>query len=297
MQLIDSVLASREIRGGERIGCIRNLGGGTEVHDLPAVLSRPGAEIENAVGSEHHLRIVLDDDQRIAGITQASHHLDHPSYVARMQADRGFIEYEERIDQRSAERSRQVDALNFATRKRAGLPIEREISEPDIAQEPQSRANAFEQQIGRFIERRGQLQLREEITAPIDGKQHHIVQRQSGQGLELRRRPAHALGTESITLRACAPGITGGTESPQERIGSKSRTSTIGARGVGAIAREQHADMHAVAAALEPGEKALRAVPDLLVPRALTLDDPMTLLIGQLAPRRLDRNAALAGEL
>jgi hypothetical protein len=57
---------------------------------------------------------VLDDEQRVAVVAQALHDLDDASHVARMQADRRLVEHEQRIDQRRAERGRQVDALHFA---------------------------------------------------------------------------------------------------------------------------------------------------------------------------------------
>src|SRR5580700_140264 len=54
--------------------------------------------------------------------------------------------------------------------------------------------------------------------------------------------------------------------------------------------------MHLVGFGLEPGEETARAVPDLLLPRAFALDHPLTRLLGQIAPRHIDRNAALPGE-
>ena len=55
--------------------------------------------------------------------------------------------------------------------------------------------------------------------------------------------------------------------------------------------------MHLVTARFEPGEETFCSVPDLLAPWPLAVDDPTTLLFGQLAPWSLDRDAALAGEL
>jgi len=41
----------------------------------------------------------------ISGIPQALHHADHAAHVARVQADRRFVQHEQRIDERGAERS------------------------------------------------------------------------------------------------------------------------------------------------------------------------------------------------
>ena len=60
---------------------------------------------------------------------------DQPLVVARVQADRRLVEHVERADQRRAERRRQVDALRLAARQRRRQPIERQVVEPDVAQE------------------------------------------------------------------------------------------------------------------------------------------------------------------
>ena len=131
-------------------------------HDVAAVLARAGPEVEDAIGGEHDLRVVLDDDQRVAVVAQALHDLDHASHVARMQADRRLVEHEQRIDERRAERGRQVDALHFAAGQRARLSVERQIAEPDAAQKIEPGADLVEQQVGRLVERRGQRERAEE---------------------------------------------------------------------------------------------------------------------------------------
>ena len=87
--------------------------------------------IENAVRRQHDLRIVLDDDQRVARIAQPLHHADDALHVARMQPDRRLIQHEQRVDQRRAERRRQIDPLHFAAGQRARLAVERQIAEAD----------------------------------------------------------------------------------------------------------------------------------------------------------------------
>ena len=97
-----------------------------------AALAGAGAEVENAVGLQHDLRIVLDHHQRVAGVAQPLHHADDALHVARMQADGGLIEHEQRVDERRAERRGEIDPLHLAARERARLPIERQITQTDI---------------------------------------------------------------------------------------------------------------------------------------------------------------------
>ena len=85
-----------------------------EEHDFTAAFACARAKIEDAIRFQHDLRIVLDDDERIARIAQPLHHADDAQHVPRMQADRGLVQYEQRVHEGRAERSRQVDALDFA---------------------------------------------------------------------------------------------------------------------------------------------------------------------------------------
>ncbi len=55
--------------------------------------------------------------------------------------------------------------------------------------------------------------------------------------------------------------------------------------------------MHLVGFRLEPGEEALDAVPDSLGPFAFAFDHPLAALGAELAPGRVERDAALFGEL
>ncbi len=120
----------------------------------------PMSRMRSAV--EHDLRIVLDDQQRVAVVAQSVHHLDHAAHVARMQADRRLVEHEQRVDQRRAERRRQVDALDLAARERARLPVERQVAEAHADQEAEPRADLAEQLVGGLVERRGQRDALEE---------------------------------------------------------------------------------------------------------------------------------------
>jgi len=81
------VLAGKRGVRGERRGPV-------EKHDLAAFLARTRPHVEDAVGGEHDLRIVLDHNQRIAGVAQLLHDRDHASHIARVQADGRFIEHE-----------------------------------------------------------------------------------------------------------------------------------------------------------------------------------------------------------
>ena len=105
-------------------------GRAAEEHHLAAALTGPGAQVQDPVRLQHDLRVMLDHDQGVAGIAQALHHADDAQHVARVQPDRGFIEHEQRVDERGTERGGQVDALHFPARERAGLAVGGEKRSP-----------------------------------------------------------------------------------------------------------------------------------------------------------------------
>src|SRR5690606_37503631 len=74
------------------------IGGGSDVFqgaggdDLAAVLSRPGADVDDVVGHPHRVLVVLDHDQGVAQVAQADQRLDQALVVPLVEADRGLVE-------------------------------------------------------------------------------------------------------------------------------------------------------------------------------------------------------------
>ncbi|MBV6422853.1 MAG: hypothetical protein NAOJABEB_00639 [Steroidobacteraceae bacterium] len=256
------------------------------------MLAGARAEVEQAVGLEHDLRIVLDDHERVAGIPQPVHHLDHAPHVARVQPDRRLVEHEQRVDERGAERGGQIDALDLAARERARLAVEREVAEPHVDEVGEARADLAEELRGRDSERLGQGECVEEPARALERQQREVVDAQARQRRELRCAPRHAARQEARPRAECRVGERAAAESRQERRPLQPRTPAGLARRVGAILREHHAHVHAVGAALEPFEEALRPVPHFLAPRALTLDHPLAVGDREVLPGRVERNAA-----
>ena len=135
-------------------------------------------------------------------------------------------------------------------------------------------------------------------TQPIERHDHHVVQAQARQGLQLRTRPLHPRGHEALFNRQHAIGIAVATDAPKQALGLQPCTLATGAFGVTAVFRQQHTDVHLVGLAFQVLKKPLDAVP-LLVPFALvfgrTLDNPIFLTGGQLVPRCVTRDARCFG--
>ena len=93
-----------------------------------------GTKIDDLVGGAHDVGLVLDDDDGVSLVAQALEDFDEAVGVARMQADAGLIEHEERVHQTRAEAGREVDPGGFAAGQGARGAVEREIAEADFHQ-------------------------------------------------------------------------------------------------------------------------------------------------------------------
>ncbi len=125
-------------------------------HDLAATLTGTRPHVQDAIRSTNHIRIVLYHQQRIAGIAQALQHTDQSVNVARMQPDAGFIQHEQRIDQRRAQSCRQINTLHLAPTQRSRLAVQRQIAQAHIDKKAQAGTNFREQHVHRCIHPTGQ---------------------------------------------------------------------------------------------------------------------------------------------
>ncbi len=214
-----------------------------------------------------------------------------------MQADGRLIQHEQRVDERGAERRREVDALDFAAGQRARLAVERQISEADIVEIVETGADFTEQQICCFVEWLRQVQFLKERAGALQRQKHDVVNGEAGQRAECFVAPFHACGVKALLRRQPFIRQLAAAEPPQQRFGLEPCAIARETRRVCAISGEQHAHVHLVRLGLEPFEEAPGAVPDVLAPRPFAVDDPRLVRFAQLAPRAIERDAALLAEL
>jgi hypothetical protein len=116
--------------------------------------------------------------------------------------------------------------------QRAALAVQRQVAQAHVAQVLQAVLHLFEQQLeGLVAQRVRQGQLVEEAAQALQRQQHQVVQGQAGQGLQLRARPAHALGQEALFRRQHRVGI-GLEPTRQSRASSLSRAPPQTVQGV-----------------------------------------------------------------
>ena len=104
-------------------------------HELAALLAAARSELHHVVGGADRVEIVLDDEHGVAAVAQPEQQPEQAVHVARVQPDRRLVEHVERVDELRAERVGEPDALRLAAGERARRAIQREVVEPDVAEE------------------------------------------------------------------------------------------------------------------------------------------------------------------
>ena len=87
-------LALKEIVCGERTFRQDKLVDGPVEDYFAAVLAGARADVEQAICGLHDFWIVLDHDQRVAGVAQALHDADYPTDISRVETDGRLVQHE-----------------------------------------------------------------------------------------------------------------------------------------------------------------------------------------------------------
>src|SRR5262245_27217517 len=98
-----------------------------------------------------------------------------------MEADARFVQDIKHADQSRADLCCQADALGFTAAQRAALAIERQVTEADIAQKAQARANFFDQFPRDLLFKLAEFECREEFLGAVNGQRADIHDGKSGQ--------------------------------------------------------------------------------------------------------------------
>src|SRR5690606_4207359 len=97
------------------------------VDDLPAVLPRTRADVDDPVRGADRVLVVLDDDEGVAEVAQSREGVDEAAVVALVQADARLVEHVEHAHESRADLGREADALRLAARQGRGAALEREV--------------------------------------------------------------------------------------------------------------------------------------------------------------------------
>ena len=137
-----------EISRGKRFAALRKLAARAGEEQFPAMFARAGAQIDDVIGGGNRVGIMLDDKNRVPEVAQALQDFDQAMRVARMEADRRFVENIERANQMRAEGSRELDALRLAAGKCGSKAVQRQVVQADFVEKAKALANLFENLVG-----------------------------------------------------------------------------------------------------------------------------------------------------
>jgi len=101
------------------------------VHHFAAFASGQWTHVHHVVGDGDHVRLVLDDQHRVALVAQLLHQPGHPPHILGMQPHRGLVEYVRDVSERRAEMAHHLHALALSARQARALPVKAEIAQPD----------------------------------------------------------------------------------------------------------------------------------------------------------------------
>ena len=137
-----------QVRASETLFAGSNIINGSRGHDASAVATRPRANIHQVIRGTNHIFIVFHHQDGVADIRQAPKRGEQSIVVALMQSDGWFIKHIGNAHQAAAHLRCQADALRFATRKRAGGAVEREVAKANARQESKPRVHFLEDRLG-----------------------------------------------------------------------------------------------------------------------------------------------------
>ncbi len=191
----------------------------------------------------------------LPSLLQGLEDLDEAVVVPGVEADRRLVEHEHRPHERGAERGGQVDPLGLAAAQGEGHPVERDVVESHLEQEPQPALDLGDELLGDLPLERLELEVAEE--------RRRLADRQPG---DVADRPALDLDAHGVGVQA--------------------RPAAGRAGDVFPVAAQEDPDLDLVFLGLEPVEKARGA----LVLSA-ALPDEALLLGGQPLVRHVRRDA------
>ncbi len=108
-------------------------------HHLAAELAGARAEVDHVLRAADRVLVVLDHHQRVALRAELLQHVEQDLVVAVVQADGRLVEDVAHAAQVGAELRREADALRLAARERRRRAVERQVAEPDLAEEAEPR--------------------------------------------------------------------------------------------------------------------------------------------------------------
>src|SRR5262249_3791461 len=157
-----------------RIGGLENLRWRTFGNDPTAALAGAGSHVDDVIGGENRVAIVLDDDHAVAEIAKPLEDAEQALVVARVKPDRRLVAGVEHRDEVRRDRGGEPEARALAARQRRGGTIERQVVEADFGKESEPRHDLLERAAADFALRRRKIESTEEPERLADGQSRGV---------------------------------------------------------------------------------------------------------------------------
>ncbi len=269
-----------EERPGDRALRPLHLRGGALGDDLAAVLAGARAHVDEPVGAAHHLLVVLDDDDRVPEVAQPLERVDQLVVVALVQADRGLVEDVEDADELAPDLGREAEPLRLAAGQGRRGAVEVEVADADVVEEGQALADLLEDAVADQVLGRRQVERVHELERARDGQARELVDVElaDGDGQHLR-----------LQARALADGARAEAHVLLDPLPLRGR---VGLAVAALEARDDPLEREHVRA---PAAHAV-AVGDVDALAVGAVEEPVLLLLGQLAPGRVEVDLVALGD-
>ncbi len=139
----DALLAE-EVAPGLRFLHRLQPGGTAGVENAAAVLARAGPDLHDPIGGAHHVHLVLDHEEGVAGGPKLPEGAEERLRVGGMQPSRRFVEDIDDAEEVGADLRREAEPLEFAGRKSRRATIGREVAETEVEQHLDAREQVLD---------------------------------------------------------------------------------------------------------------------------------------------------------
>ena len=170
----DLALAREELAGDRVAHPLDGLGRALG-DDVPAVLARARAHVDQVVGRAHHLLVVLDHEHGVAEVAQPLERPDQLAVVALVQADRRLVEDVEHADELRPDLRREPEPLRLAAAQRRRRAVELQVADAHVLEEREPLADLLDDPRADQLLGLGQLEHVEELDRPLHRHARELV--------------------------------------------------------------------------------------------------------------------------
>jgi hypothetical protein len=124
------------VLAGQRRSRRHQVGRGAFEHDPSAVVARARPKIDDPVGVRHHRLVMLDHDDRLAGVDQPVQEAEHLLEVGQVQPGGGLVEHVHAAGFTHVRR--ELESLSLAARQCGERLAEAQVTEPHVSSQSES---------------------------------------------------------------------------------------------------------------------------------------------------------------